>query len=253
MLRNVIIIGSTSGLVLFSMEFAKGVSQPRLIGSLITAIIEFGRQTTGMGVCYIELSNVSITIVSNEDAKVVCALFYDRDDGVTFGRLICNTILSSFTQDYSVDFIQMGRNLKDFYGFNKKIGNVIRFAPRRVLQKLGMLPAIKQIHLINDRELIYSTRKDCDELSVLANLQAFTELCTDIMSSINDSAQHMMLNTTCGHSVHMWRILDDHLLIVAVETKASRDSYMPQIAESLELIEQVGLLHANLEQLQITR
>ena len=47
MIRNVIIM-ATSGLVLFSKEFSNSISQPRLVGSLITAIIEFGQQTTGM-------------------------------------------------------------------------------------------------------------------------------------------------------------------------------------------------------------
>ena len=98
MLRNIIIIGATSGLVLFSKEFSNSISQPRMVGSLITAIIEFGQQTTGMGVCYIELSSISVAIVANEDAKIVCALFYDREDGALFGRLICGEILKAFTQ-----------------------------------------------------------------------------------------------------------------------------------------------------------
>ena len=56
MLRNVIII-TTSGLVLFSKEFVDSLSQPRLLGSLMTALIEFSNKVTGMPVGYIELTN----------------------------------------------------------------------------------------------------------------------------------------------------------------------------------------------------
>lgn len=180
MLRNIIIIGSTSGLVLFSKVFSNGISQPRLVGSLITAIIEFGQQTTGMGVCYIELSNVSITMVANDDAKVVCALFYDRDDGVTFGRLICSEILNAFTQEYSYDATQFGKNLKDFYGFQKKISHIVRFSSKSVILKLESHKAIKRVLLMNEREIIHTPNDDIDQLSILANLTAFTELCSSI-------------------------------------------------------------------------
>lgn len=194
MLRNIIIIGSTSGLVLFSKVFAHGISQPRLVGSLITAIIEFGQQTTGMGVCYIELTNVSITMVANDDAKVVCALFYDRDDGVLFGRLICSEILTAFTQEYSYDVTQFGKNLKDFYGFQKKIPSIVRFSSKSVILKLESHKAIKRVLLMNEREIIHTPNDDIDQLSILANLTAFMELCSGI-------SKNFMSIPLCGYSV----------------------------------------------------
>jgi hypothetical protein len=39
-----------------------------------------------------------VSIVTNDVAKIVCALFHDRDDGPAFGRLICSEILNAFTQ-----------------------------------------------------------------------------------------------------------------------------------------------------------
>ncbi len=180
MLRNIIIMG-TSGLVLFTKEFVNSISQPRLVGSLITAIIEFGQQTTGMGVCFIELSNVSISIVTNESAKIFCALFYDKEDGVIFGRLLCNEILNAFTQEYSSDFTQFGRNLKDFYGFHKKIPNIVRQSMKPIMQQLAMShPSIRKAVLVNDREIIDISGVRVDHLSVLANLSSLTEICSEI-------------------------------------------------------------------------
>eukprot|EP00600_Ochromonadales_sp_CCMP1393_P005395 CAMPEP_0174955304 /NCGR_PEP_ID=MMETSP0004_2-20121128/909_1 /TAXON_ID=420556 /ORGANISM="Ochromonas sp., Strain CCMP1393" /LENGTH=190 /DNA_ID=CAMNT_0016203221 /DNA_START=110 /DNA_END=682 /DNA_ORIENTATION=+ len=188
-------------------------------------------------------------MVSNEDAKVVCALFYDRDDGVVFGRLICSTILNAFTQEYSAEFTQMAKNRKDFYGFQKKISSIIRLSPRSILQKLEALPMVKRSVLVNDREVIHTPRYDVDQLAILANLNAFVELCTGIMNSVNDSAQHVEINTSCGHTLLLWRVVDKTLLVLIAEQKAARTAFIPQVAEALELIEQVCLLHASLEQM----
>ena len=187
MLRNVIIM-ATSGLVLFTKEFTNSIAQPRLVGSLITAIIEFGQQSTGMGVSFIELSNVSISIVVNEGAKIFCALFYDREDGVVFGRLLCSEILQAFNQEYSTDFTQFGRNLKDFYGFQKKIPNIVRMAVKPVLQQLAMAhECIRKVVLVSDREIIDITINRVDSLSMLANLNALTDLCVDTSKSISNN------------------------------------------------------------------
>jgi hypothetical protein len=284
MLRNVIIIGSTSGLVLFSKSFTHGITNARMTGSLITAIIEFGQQTTGMGVCYIELTNVSVTMVANDDAKVVCALFYDRDDGVLFGRLICTEILNAFTQEYSYDITQYGKNLKDFYGFQKKIGHIVRFSTKSVITKLESHRGIIQVLFMNEREIIHRPDDEVDQLSILANLSAFMELCSGIsklpvcvltvctaprvvptvntatathnnaalavasVNSINDTAQHVALESSCQHTVHMWRIQEHSVLVVAVDNKVDQEEYLPHIDEALELIEQVCILYSYLEQ-----
>ncbi|KAJ1493421.1 hypothetical protein T484DRAFT_1879296 [Baffinella frigidus] len=64
MLRNVLII-SDAGLVLFSKEFISAVGQPRLVGSLLTAMLEFSTNNVGAPVCYIEMSNVAVSICSS--------------------------------------------------------------------------------------------------------------------------------------------------------------------------------------------
>jgi hypothetical protein len=61
MLRNVLVI-SDGGLVLFSKEFVNAVAQPRLVGSLLTAMLEFSTNNVGAPVCYIELSTIAVSI-----------------------------------------------------------------------------------------------------------------------------------------------------------------------------------------------
>ena len=121
MLRNVLIIATTSGLPLFSKEFLNAVAQPRLIGSLLTAMMEWAVRTTGMPVTYIELSNVAVTIVKDETAGICCALFHDRSDGPSFGKLVASQILYAFLEEYSGEVMGLGPNLKDFHGFHAKV------------------------------------------------------------------------------------------------------------------------------------
>ena len=48
-IRNLIVL-APSGLVLFEKEYSKEkLAQPRLLGSLLTAMTEFATQTTAMG------------------------------------------------------------------------------------------------------------------------------------------------------------------------------------------------------------
>jgi hypothetical protein len=46
---------------------------------------------------------VALTIVRDDVAHVFCALIHDRDDGVGFGRLIANEILSAFIEVQSCE------------------------------------------------------------------------------------------------------------------------------------------------------
>lgn len=62
--------------------------------------------------------------------------------------------------------------------------------------------------------------------------------CRLIVNSINDTAQHVALETACQHTVHMWRIQEHSVLVVAVDNKVKQEDYLPHIDEALELIEQ---------------
>lgn len=58
----------------------------------MTAMVEYSKLHAGMQVSYVEMTNVAVTIVLDEATKVYCALFHDRQDGATFGRLIASEV-----------------------------------------------------------------------------------------------------------------------------------------------------------------
>ena len=135
-------------------------------------MLEFSVVTTGMPVAYIELTHgmslqihvfqliasaVAVTIVTNEVAKVFCALFHDKEDvssfflpkcpltthlyilhlysdqGPAFGKLICSEILHAFVEEYGGELGTIGHNLKDFHGFTHKIAETIKNSVKPVL------------------------------------------------------------------------------------------------------------------------
>ena len=273
MIRNVVIM-QQSGLVLFSKEFINSIAQPRLVGSLLTAIIEFGQQTTGMGVCFIELSNFAITIVTNDAAKIFCVLFYDREDGVIFGRLICSEILNAFTQEYSSDLTQFGRNLKDFHGFHSKINNVVRLSAKPILLRLEAQVGIRKVLLINNKVVIDTPNSRIDHMSVLSNLTYLMDLCTEIckcitfcirlyiqmrlqtlflVESADDSLQHLSINSSDDNAILLWKIQEKTVFIVIVDKSVCRDEYVPHIEEALEIVEQGKLSYNNFDEFELIR
>lgn len=58
------------------------------------------------------------------------------------------------------------------------------------------------------------------------------------MNSVNDTVQHMSIDTEDDHSILMWRIQEKSILVVAVDRRVRRDAYFPHIDEALEIIEQ---------------
>lgn len=153
-------------------------------------MMNFSVVTTGMPVCYIELSDgewlssinlytrgleshivpttypssscvvagVAVTIVMNDAAKIFCALFHDKDDGRAFGKLISTEILYAFIDEYQADLSTAGLNLKDFHGFHKKVVDVTRNAARPVIAQCTSIPPLILVaHASDPNRLGYRT------------------------------------------------------------------------------------------------
>ncbi|RHY23710.1 hypothetical protein DYB32_009083 [Aphanomyces invadans] len=76
---------------------------------------------------------VAVTVVTNDHAKVFCAIFLDVSDGPKFGAFIAKEILSAFVDEYAGDLGNIGHNLRDFHGFHYKISEVIRDSVKPIL------------------------------------------------------------------------------------------------------------------------
>lgn len=244
MIRNVLVMGK-SGLVLFSREFANSVQQPRLVGSLLTAMVEFSTLAAGMQVAYVEMTNVSVTLVGNESAKVFCALFHDRQDGATFGRLIASEMLNAFLEEHANDIIAASSlNLKDFRAFKYRIPGIVRKSVQPVLGKLVNVKGILRCAVVTETSETFQTA-EIDQLGLLANLQALIGLSTDIMAQAGNGCVSMSLESSSNSRILIWRV-DMWTLVIAVHKSANRNRYQKHIDEALGVLQKVCELTTSL-------
>lgn len=221
-LRNVIVLAQ-SGLVLFAKDFVHGVAQPRLLGSLLTAMTEFSEQTTGMKPSFIELSSMAVTIVRDETVRLMCALIHDRDDSASFGHLIASEILSNFVEEYSVDRLRTplslgGHNLKDFHGFDSKIAGIVQNSVRPVLQRLQLQRGVVQALLITDQAVIQGGGKEIDQLALLATLKALFTHSETVLDFAQDFFKQLVFDDELDETrTFAWSIENTVLVVVVAK------------------------------------
>lgn len=280
MLRNVLLM-SASGLVLFSKEFMKSVSQPRMVGSLLTAMLEFSNKVVGMPVSHIELTTVSLVIVMDETAKIFCAVFYDKEDGAEFGQLIASQILRSFVEDYATSLggvgggggagggvaedggnagggdgesgpgdVGDGLDLKDFHDFHFKMAEVVRNSIRPVLDRLQSHRGVRVALLVTDDsqglQIAHAT-SEVDQLGVLANLQALLPAAVDIMNVVEDSPTDVWVDASQTTRILLRRMPIERRALVVVCLRSVDVKLIQQaIEEATSMVQKVCLLMSNL-------
>ncbi|KAJ1459771.1 hypothetical protein M885DRAFT_511008 [Pelagophyceae sp. CCMP2097] len=247
-LRNVIVLAA-SGLVLFAKDFFGAVAQPRLLGSLLTAMTEFSLQTTAMKPAFIELSSVAVTIVRDDVAKLLCALVHDRTDSAAFGRLIATEILTAFVEEFSVERLRTplsmhAHNLNDFHTFDGKVAGVIQNSVRPVLQKLQSQRGVTHALLVTD-DSISRSGGDVDQLAVLASLEAVMAYSETIFAFARDQAKHMSFDAAGERRILLWRI-EDSVLLVCVDKSVSCTCYSNAIEHACMLLRQLCSVTRNM-------
>jgi len=118
------LITSSSGLVLYSREFTSSLAQPRLVGSLLTALVEFSKKNVSLPVSYIELEKVAVAVSVSESTRIICAVFFDSEDGFYFGKLISTELLLAFSQVYTEN-IENVNSLDNFGDFSSKLPDIL--------------------------------------------------------------------------------------------------------------------------------
>ena len=242
MLSNVLILHQQSGLVLFSKDFVKnGVAQPRLLGSLLTAMTEFSDQCTGMKPTLIEMSSLAVTLVHDEGVKLLCALVHDRNDSASFGRLIASEILTAFVDDYTAEKLRTPSGLQDFHGFDAKIHGIVQNAVRPVLEKLQAHRGVFQALLVTE-ESIVQAGVEVDQFAVLANLHVMLPYADHILDFAHDALTHVFFDDDLKTSrTFFWRI-DRCVLVVCFSLALGNLVYadaLDHATQSRDLISQV--------------
>jgi len=247
MLRNLILIGTKNGILLYSKEFLHGVGKPSMIGGLVTGMLECAIQRTGVPVSYIELTTVGVSIVTNGVPSVTCAVFYDIDDGQEFGQLIAQEFLNAFVATYSSpneEKISV-TGVQDFTGFNMKISETIRNSVRPVLDNLKQVRGIQSALLISGDSITHAT-VEVDKLNILANIQAFLNVASDVMAAKHDLLYQIILKSD-RTSVTLVKILEGTHLVVVSKTNTKHELFEGEIDAAAKLLQKVLVMSSNLQ------
>ncbi|TDH66341.1 uncharacterized protein CCR75_002734 [Bremia lactucae] len=236
MLRNVLIMAS-SGIVLFSKEYVNAVAQPRLVGSLITAMLEFSSKASGAPVSYIQMSLVAVTVVTNDKHKVFCAMFHDTTDSARLSAFIAQELLAAFIVQHGDELGNVGHNLRDFHRFQYRIRSVI------LQQQRGILKAM----LVIDGAMTCATQ-DVDPIGVLANLQALVNSAFDMMSFSGDGVSSMTIQNGRNSCIHVSVVEGSDALVVVYKQGAQASKNTAAIMESVRALRYVCALARTLQQ-----
>jgi hypothetical protein len=192
-LRNIIIM-STGGIILFSKDFVKHISNPSMLASLLTAMVTFSRAKTGLPTSYIEFSSVALSVTINAEARVMCALVTDLVDGAYFSELLSSEILGAFVSTYEKRLSDSDQvnNTDAFSDFNVQISEVIRNTVGPALEHLQTQKSIVTALLIQGDVVAYSTN-DVDQVGILANHDALVRSSTDVLGPRNDETESITL------------------------------------------------------------
>eukprot|EP00033_Pygsuia_biforma_P001804 GCRY01002016.1.p1 GENE.GCRY01002016.1~~GCRY01002016.1.p1 ORF type:complete len:243 (+),score=14.01 GCRY01002016.1:242-970(+) len=241
MIRNLLLI-SKSGLVLFSKEITATINQPRLTGSLITAIIDFSLRCVGIPVSYIELENVAVSIVPSE--KVICALFHDAEDGESFGKLVAKEILRAFLQDHARTDFTTCVNLKTFQTFNTRIVDAVKQTIPEVLERLTSKRGINYCFLVYRDNIAYSTL-NIEQLSVVANLQTLITFTSEIFYQKNQSVNSIELIGQTNR-FYLYPLGSGYHLVVACKRAIAQRAYQDHVKDTVFLLEKIDRVLGNL-------
>mmetsp|Transcript_7438 Transcript_7438/g.8420 ORF Transcript_7438/g.8420 Transcript_7438/m.8420 type:complete len:247 (+) Transcript_7438:78-818(+) len=211
MLQSVLII-SPSGLVLFSKEFVQSAKSPSILAGVITALSAFSVQRTGVPVRYIELASVSVAISSAVDAR--CAVFYDVEDGASFGKLLSREILGTFLELYAEELRGSGASLalEQFGDFRAKLGPAIQGIAVPVLDQLSLQRGIEMAMLCRGDSVVHCT-SEIDELELMANHHALIAVAGDMMTGQGDSSEVISLTGRRTTTV-LYRVQEASFIVV---------------------------------------
>ncbi|ETV90711.1 hypothetical protein, variant [Aphanomyces invadans] len=188
---------------------------------------------------------VAVTVVTNDHAKVFCAIFLDVSDGPKFGAFIAKEILSAFVDEYAGDLGNIGHNLRDFHGFHYKISEVIRDSVKPILAILQQQRGIQKAILVTDDTVTYAT-VDVDHLGVLVNLQSLRTLAADMMAFVGDNAKSVTMQGGRNCTIQVIAIENATLVVAHKRSGPHVAVCAAAIQDAIFMLHRVYLLINNL-------
>ncbi len=242
MLRTLIVV-SAGGTTLFSKEFVKSTVQASTFGAIITAMLDFTIERTGLSVSYIELATVGVAVTQNHAAKIVAV--FDYSDGADFAKLIANEILRTFTNRYATELEHKVSSEDAYAGFQGEIAEIIRHSVRPVLDHLASQKGVVLALLTTGQgnNILYSTQ-DVDKISVLAHHSRVMDLAAELMAAKDDV--HLAFSLRNDKTTLTLYRVERSSLIVVTKNQVKLDTCRKEVEESVVLVRKVLVMASNL-------
>jgi len=225
--------------------------KPRMLGSLMVAMLEKTKQTLGLQLSYIEFTSVAISIAGNSSKSLFCVIFHDKSDGEDIGMLLSNQILNEFEQVYAEELkSNTPVNMKGFQDFYFRLNSIIRGTGRPVLDELRKNRAVVLAFLVKenlrdgDSSIISYASGDIDHFGVLANLKPLISAATDLMGIANDSSESIWLESspTRASRILVHKIVPGTHLVVQFSIRFDNALYEPAVNRTIRLLKKVCIL-----------
>ncbi|KAJ3436024.1 hypothetical protein M0813_26131 [Anaeramoeba flamelloides] len=238
-----ILIFTDGGNKLFHKDFISQLENPRMISNLLRTIVGFSKQSTGMVASYIEMKKLSVTIVTDPDLQINCALFYDKEDGPEFGNIIGHLILESFKSEFREDnftSIIQGK----YNSFYSKIPEVVRRSVHPILTKLEHTRGIKTVLLIEKTTITYENKK-IDQLGVAANISALDISGSDLMGYKADTLNFVTINGE--DTILNISKIENAVLVVCSKKSVNSRVRIKAIEEAIGMLKKIYSILSNLD------
>eukprot|EP01130_Rhizamoeba_saxonica_P012743 TRINITY_DN540_c0_g1_i1.p1 TRINITY_DN540_c0_g1~~TRINITY_DN540_c0_g1_i1.p1 ORF type:complete len:337 (+),score=52.90 TRINITY_DN540_c0_g1_i1:365-1375(+) len=195
MLKSLYII-RTNGLVVYEKYWNRGKKlKEKISPQALPFLFQMSQDQIGYPVSFIETTSSAMSIVSDTNTGLICAIVTNKDGGYEIERLIATEILRSFIEAYSDHFEgNRGGMIKKstFNSFSNRIPDAVSNVVGKLLERTMTFPGVEGSLYYNDD---IEMRQEIDNISVVASLKTFIRHSAESMINLGgDSPSYMQLD-----------------------------------------------------------
>eukprot|EP01135_Chromosphaera_perkinsii_P000377 Nk52_evm24s78 gene=Nk52_evmTU24s78 len=244
-IKSILIITS-SGVVLFAKEYGSSIHQPRLLGSLLTALFQTSHDVIAP-VSYVRFGSLSLSICSanTTNSNILAAVLYEGEverlkvvDALA-GRSLVKVLLDAFLKEYSTQIEKGGKivNTTLFEGFEDKIQECQNAALNPLLYRIADDKSVRLAVIFKKNGTFFSSQP-VEQLGFVANMEALLNYSKDLMT--NSGSQSLKkIEIIMKGAKYMIFLFQDSCLAIVVDKNLTFGSLYKGTIDAIEAIGEI--------------
>lgn len=221
------------------------------MGSVIVALMEKTKLTTGLQLTHMEFSTMAISIAGNKEKTLFCVLVTDIGTSETLGYLLATQILENFADRYKNDLRKkLTLNVSLFQDFQYRLGTIIRESGKPVLTELVRNRGVTRALLVGEdprhpgNSIILHSTGEVDHFGILANLEPLTSAAVDIAGLKGDWPNEIWLESSPSRASRLLvrKVIAGTYLVVQFSKRFESSHYLDDVRRATHLLEKVCLM-----------